>query len=304
MAHLLSMLDVRPDAVRLRPASRFPLDPLRRGVRPARRARAASCMRISRAVAAEHGVDGPLLGLALDGYGYGDRRRQLGRRTAAARGCARGARLGHLRRCRCRAATAPRASRGAWPPPRLPRSAAAPRSRTRFRGASASPADGARCSRAPDAPMTTSVGRLFDAAAGLLGLCPVQHYEGQAAMELEALVAGRASLPGGFATRGWRRSISGRCSRALARRALIRGDGAELFHGTLIAGARRLDGAAAGARTNRSRSAAAASSTGCWPRACARRCAARGITACSRASCRRTTAACPRPGRSHARRRR
>jgi hydrogenase maturation protein HypF len=51
--------------------------------------------------------------------------------------------------------------------------------------------DGALLRRAADlgfnAPTTTSVGRLFDAAAALLGVCSVTSYEGEAAMRLEAL---------------------------------------------------------------------------------------------------------------------
>jgi hydrogenase maturation protein HypF len=35
-------------------------------------------------------------------------------------------------------------------------------------------------------PMTTSIGRLFDAFASLLGLCQISEFEGQAAMALEA----------------------------------------------------------------------------------------------------------------------
>ena len=49
--------------------------------------------------------------------------------------------------------------------------------------------------RGINAPIASSMGRLFDAAAALLGVCRVARFEGDAAMRLEALAGSRAAEP-------------------------------------------------------------------------------------------------------------
>ena len=84
-------------------------------------------------------------------------------------------------------------------------------------------------------PMTTSAGRLFDAAAALLGVRLEQRYEAQAAAELEALVRLPRALAGGYRIAGgvldFRPLLAALCEPGLPPR-----EGAELFHGTLAAG--------------------------------------------------------------------
>ena len=183
------------------------------------------------AIAAEHKIDGPLLGAALDGHGHGDDGGAWGGELMVV-GKGSWRRVGHLAPLPLpggdRAARAPwrmgvaalvRLGRGGEAPSRFPQYCIA--------------ADVARLAAAPGVAQTTSLGRLFDAAAAILGVRLEQQYEGQAAMELEALCEAPRALAGGFSIENDMLDLAP-LFRALLDQKLSPREGAELFHGTLI----------------------------------------------------------------------
>ncbi len=139
------------------------------------------------AVLAEHGVEGPVLGLALDGIGHGTDGGAWGGELLRVDGAAM-QRLGHLRALPL--AGGDRAAREPW---RLAAAVLAAlghaeQIRLRFPRQPAV-AVVERLLAGGRAPSTSSLGRWFDAAAGLLGVREVTSFEGQAAMLLEGLAA-------------------------------------------------------------------------------------------------------------------
>lgn len=186
------------------------------------------------AVAAEVGHDGPLLGLALDGHGLGDDGGAWGGELMLVDG-ARHHRLGHLDPL-----PLPGGDRAAREPWRMGVGALASLGRadlaaTFFPDRPLAGPIADRVASGVDRLTTTSLGRLFDAAAALLGVRAVQDYEGQAAMELEALVDEPVALAGGFTLNDGTLSFAPLLTHFVLARPDVR-TGASLFHGTLIQG--------------------------------------------------------------------
>lgn len=152
------------------------------------------------AVCAEHCLDGPVLGLAADGVGLGTDGMPWGGELMVVDG-AEFRRLGHLSPL-----PLPGGDRAAREPWRMACGVlhALGRGDEAIERFAAQPnveqvlgmlVRGTRC------PPTTSLGRWFDAATGLLGVCDTMTFEGQAGMVLETLArrfGESLPLPGGF----------------------------------------------------------------------------------------------------------
>lgn len=183
------------------------------------------------AIAGEHGIDGPILGVALDGYGYGDDGGAWGGELMLIEN-GEWRRIGHISPL-----PLPGGDRAAREPWRMGVAAlvALDRSAEAFiRFADIALAGKvAMLAGSPNVAWTTSLGRMFDAAAALLRVRLVQDYEGQAAMELEALCGAPSVLDKGFRLSNGVLDL-GRLFAALLTPGLGAAEGAALFHGTLV----------------------------------------------------------------------
>jgi hydrogenase maturation protein HypF len=183
------------------------------------------------AIAAENGHDGPLVALSLDGFGLGPGNQSWGGELLWVDG-ARWKRLGHLALLAQPGGDA--AAREPW------RMAAAALHAMgegagiaeRFAAIPAARHLRQMLDKGINCPPTSSAGRLFDAACGLLGVHLQAEFEGQAPMALEAMV----SAPQVMAD-GWRLGEDGvldllpLLSSLAACTDMVQG--ANLFHGTL-----------------------------------------------------------------------
>jgi hydrogenase maturation protein HypF len=180
----------------------------------------------------EHGEEGPVLGLSLDGFGLGPRNASWGGELLRVDGPDY-ARIGHLALLRQPGGDI--AAREPW------RMAAAVLHRlgrggeivARFPDQLHAPMLGQMLDKGINAPETSSCGRLFDAACGLLGVRPVAAFEGQAPMELEALANTPDEMAGGWTLKDGVLDFAPLLNRLAGMDAQ---SGANLFHGTLAAG--------------------------------------------------------------------
>jgi hydrogenase maturation protein HypF len=149
------------------------------------------------AVSGEHGVTHSVLGLAFDGTGYGEDARTWGCEFIVS-GLRTFRRVAHLRY-----APLPGGDRAARSPWRtaLGYLSLSPESRSAFDGAFRDvrmeelSLAGQQIEQKVNAPEASSLGRLFDAAAAVLGVRTEARFEGQAPMELESLAGDRPAEP-------------------------------------------------------------------------------------------------------------
>jgi hydrogenase maturation protein HypF len=183
------------------------------------------------ATLAEHGHLGEAVGLALDGFGLGSDGGAWGGELLRLAG-AGFERLGHLRPLRLPGGDA--AARAPW---RMAAAALHELGRAdeipaRFGHLGAGPAFLEMLARGVHAPWTSSLGRVFDAACGLLGVRLQASYEGEAPMALESLVQDPEVLSGTWRVADGVLDLLPLLDALIGRPAP---QGADIFHGTLAA---------------------------------------------------------------------
>lgn len=189
------------------------------------------------ALCAEHGVDTPVLGLALDGVGLGSDNAAWGGELLLVDG-ARFERLGHLRPL-----ALPGGDRAAREPWRMAASALHALGRgneiaQRFADEAGAATVAGMLARGLNCPATSSTGRLFDAAAGLLNLSRRMDFEAQAAIALEQAATRYIDAHGWPKPLAWDIDAEGRLD-LLPTLALLAGRddadaAAAAFHSTLV----------------------------------------------------------------------
>lgn len=183
------------------------------------------------AVMAEHGLEGPVLGLSLDGFGLGPGNQSWGGELL--RVDAGGfERLGHLAPLRQPGGDA--AARQPW---RMGAAALHAMGRgaeiaERYREIKGADVISRMLEAGVNCPQTSSAGRLFDAACGLLDIKLMAGFEGEAPMELESLVTHPQIQPDGWRVRDGVLDMLPLLETMCEMEPDV---GADLFHGTLTA---------------------------------------------------------------------
>lgn len=182
------------------------------------------------AVAAEHHITDPAIGLALDGFGLGTNHTAWGGELCLIDGI-HFQRLGHLRPLK-----QPGGDIAAREPWRMAASLLHQIGRkdeiaARYHTQAAARNINQLLQKNINSPSTTSCGRLFDTASGLINIKHKTSFEGQAAMLLESLVTEPTVMKNGWLIEDNQLDLTALLTALIDCEAT---DAANLFHGTLI----------------------------------------------------------------------